>query len=121
MRPEVAVASGEVPGVTWITVVLSVAASDLSAAASAGDLVCATSSSGPLNPGPKPSASRSYACRVVDDEGSLPWSEEPSRTLSTGMAKMTTTAAAAAAATAGLRSTVPDQRAHGPGAPGAVA
>ena len=124
------------PGVTWITdvpwVVVSVrtlatfavwdsrASSDLSAAVSAGELVCATSSSGPLNPGPKPSASRSYACQVVVEEGSLPWSEVPSRKLSTGMAKMTMTAAATVASTAGERSTVPDQRAHRPLGPGAV-
>ena len=98
IRSDVAFASGEVPGVTWMTSVPAVGgdlahachvghpgqaglSSVRSAAASAGELVWATSSSGPLKPGPKPSASRSYACRVVVEAGSLPWSEEPSRRL----------------------------------------
>ena len=35
---------------------------------------------GPLNPGPKPSASRSYARRLVCSLGCVPWSAAPSRT-----------------------------------------
>ena len=35
---------------------------------------------GPLKPGPKPSARRSYARRAVCSVGCVPWSEAPSRT-----------------------------------------
>ena len=35
---------------------------------------------GPLKPGPKPSASRSYARRAVCSSGCVPWSDAPSRT-----------------------------------------
>ncbi len=96
MRSDVAFASGEVAGVTWMTSVPLVAASVLtlvtsptrgrpassvrSATASAGERVCATSSSGPLKPGPKPSASRSYACRVVlAYQAGLPGAHVPGR------------------------------------------
>src|SRR5215468_3491076 len=67
MRSDVAVASGDVPGVIWMTSVPCAAASGvtlatseisgrpassvLSAAASAGELVWATRMSGPLKPG----------------------------------------------------------------------
>src|SRR5260370_6251837 len=97
MRPDVAFASGDVRGVTWTTEMLCVAASvrtlamfavrgsracsDLSAATSARELARATSSSGPLNPGPKPLAYRTLACQVVGDYASYPWSDEPRRTL----------------------------------------
>ena len=37
---------------------------------------------GPLKPGPKPSASRSYARRLVCSVGCVPWSAAPSRTRS---------------------------------------
>src|SRR6266545_1046996 len=61
----------------WRTLVTSAtfgrrASSVRTAATSAGELVWATSSSGPLKPGPNPSASRSYACRVVVEEGRCP-------------------------------------------------
>jgi hypothetical protein len=75
MRVLVAAASGDVVGITLISVapwpgmgaetaampgsVLSVLASLASAAASVGEPVVATSCSGPLKPGPNPSASRS--------------------------------------------------------------
>ena len=52
---------------------------------------------------------------MVLDAGSLPASEEPSRTLSNGIASTSMTAAAAMASTAGLRWTVPAQRLHTPG------
>ena len=75
MRPEVAFASGDVPGITrmtsmpcaeakGVTFVTSATwgswfSSVFSAATSAGPPVWATRMSGPLKPGPKPSASRS--------------------------------------------------------------
>ena len=43
-------------------------------------------SSGPLVPGPKPVAMRSYACRCVVDVGRLPSSDSPRRIDSTGHA-----------------------------------
>jgi hypothetical protein len=88
MRSDVAFASGDLTGVTWMTSVPPGAASVRtlvtsatlgrpassvrSAARSAAELVRATSSSGPLKPGPKPPASRSYACRVMLEEGRCP-------------------------------------------------
>ena len=52
----------------------------------------AASKIGPLKPGPKPLASRSYARRVVSDDGSLPWSAAPRRIENTGRASVTSTA-----------------------------
>ena len=75
IRVLVALASGEVVGITLISEapwpgtgaetaaipgsVLSVSASRVNAAVAAGDPVVATSCSGPLKPGPNPSASSS--------------------------------------------------------------
>ena len=55
------------PGCVWIVV-----ASWVIASACAGSVVWATTSSGPLNPGPNPWASRSYAVRVVLPIASFP-------------------------------------------------
>src|SRR5258708_13531791 len=88
MRVLVAAASGEVVGITVISVaplpgmgaetaatpcsVLSVPVSLASAALSAGDPAVATSCSGPLKPGPTPPADRPYALRGVGDESAFP-------------------------------------------------
>jgi hypothetical protein len=74
----------------------------------------ATSCSGPLKPGPNPSLSRSYALRVVLAAGSLPWSEEPSRSDSTGAESASMMISATAARGLGCRSTKPAQRAQKP-------
>src|SRR5450631_4618399 len=115
MRSLVAVSWGEVVGTTWTMPSLapgadgkgvteatpgslrSLPANAVSAAASAGDFTSATSCKGPLKPGPKPCAIRSYALRVELPEGSLPESEEPSRSESIGNinTSMTTVAATA--------------------------
>ena len=132
IRSEVCLASGAVPGVTVMTstpcaggctatlvtsgTLASPCASRPSAAVSAADPVCATTSSAPLNPGPKPSASRSYAWRDVVDAGSLLASDEPSRRCSTGRASSSMTTVAAAASTAGRRCTVRAHRAQAPDA-----
>ena len=50
-----------------------------------------TSSSGPLNPGPNPRANTAYAWWVVDDDGSVEASEDPSRSPRMGRASTTTT------------------------------
>jgi hypothetical protein len=70
--------------------------------------------SGPLKPGPKPAASMSYALRVVVPVGLLPWSEEPSRSDSAGIASVAITTTATAASERGCRWRKPDQRAAAP-------
>ena len=68
----------------------------------------------PLKPAPKPSARRSYALRVVDDGGSWPASEDPSRSPSTGIARATMTTSAPAASGTRCRCTVTAQRGQKP-------
>ncbi len=122
---EVCTDSGEVVGVTVTTPtvapvfigiavtlatplrVLSSFVRVVSAAWSALVGAWATRVSGPLKPGPKPSASRSYALRVVVEAGSLPWSEEPRRSERVGMDSASITSRAAPASSFGRRSTVP--------------
>ena len=60
-----------------------------------------TSVSGPLNPGPKPCASRSYARFEVKEVGLLPASLFPSRSQSAGAASSSISDVAAIAAIAG--------------------
>lgn len=74
----------------------------------------ATTWSGPLNPGPNPSASMSYACRVVVDSWWLPWSVAPSRKESSGSARKAITTKASAAIERGRFWTYEDQRAASP-------
>ena len=131
-----AFASGEVAGVTWMTSVparggerrhaghvghlgqagLQRAAARLGPPPSGS---APPAAAGPLKPGPKPSASRSYAVpgggrrRVV----ALVRGAEPKAEHRDGE-HPTITAAAVTAKTAGLRSTVPDQRAHSPAGTG---
>ena len=88
------------PGVLRIA-----AASFVSAGRSAAPAVCATTVKGPLKPGPKAAASRSYALRVVEDAGLLPSSDAPRRSEKNGIASNTSTTAAAVESTIGRRST----------------
>src|SRR5262249_1290190 len=94
IRSEVCLASGDVVGVTWITstpafggwaptlatpgTLASAGVRRSPALVAGGEWAWATPSSGPLKPGPKPSASRSYAWRDVLDAGSLLASDAPS-------------------------------------------
>src|SRR6266487_3519558 len=65
--------------------------------------VLTTTNSGALKPGPNPADSASYARRVVRLVGSLPWSLEPNRRLTTGSARTTMISVASAANAAGRR------------------
>ena len=69
--------------------------------------------SGPFVPGPKPSVFRSYACRVIVSDGSLPASGKPSRMSSAGYASASSTSVATIAAGQGRRWTAWLQRAAG--------
>src|SRR4029078_12521080 len=55
----------------------TLAATGAIAVAGSSPSAVATSSSGPVNPGPKPSLRRACACLVVNDVGSLPASGKP--------------------------------------------
>ena len=70
-----------------------------------------TTCSGPLKPGPKPSASRSYAWRWVVDGGLVPASVMPRRIESSGTASSSITARPATRATTGRSVTRRAQRA----------
>ncbi len=72
--------------------------------------VWATTTSGPLNPGPKPSASRSYAARPVVEAGSLPASAKPSRMSSAGTDRAPSAATDTSSAVHGRRCTPRAQR-----------
>ena len=71
----------------------------------------AASRSGPLKPGPKPSASVSYAVRVVEPARSLPSSGWPSRRLAKGAASRSSTSVPAIVARHGRATSRSAQRA----------
>ncbi len=131
IRAVVAASSGAVVGTTWMRpmpvdlsgmvnavatpgVPATVVASCWNAAASLGEPISPTSWSGPLKPGPNPVASRSYASRVVDPAGSLPWSPVPSRSENSGMVSSTITPMATVESVRGRCDTYADQRAQKP-------
>jgi hypothetical protein len=141
IRSEVSFDCGEVVGITWTMPILepggiggaATLATPLrwptsptsrpSACWSAGAGVWATSWSGPLKPGPNPLASRSYACRVVVEDGLLPASEEPRRRENTGNVRTPMSTIATADSSPGRRWTTLAQRCHTPpllGVPAAV-
>src|ERR1035437_9691960 len=123
MSSRVAASWGEVVGTTWMMPSLAPGAAGkgvtdatpgslrslpvnaASAAVSAGDLTSATSCNGPLKPGPKPFAIKSYALRVELPEGSLPESEDPSRSERTGSINTSMTTIAPTANTLGRLAT----------------
>src|SRR5665811_882151 len=132
MSSLVAASWGEVVGTTWTMSTLapgavgkgvtdatpgslrSLPVNAASAAVSAGDFTSATSCNGPLKPGPKPFAIKSYALRVELPEGSLPESEDPSRSERTGSINTSMTTIAPTANTLGRLATSVDQRAQNP-------
>ena len=59
--------------------------------------------SGPLNPGPNPSANMSYARRTVVDSGAFPLSPKPKRIEASGAASTNNIAVALSAAVHGRR------------------
>ena len=69
-------------------------------------------SSGPLTPGPKPSLSRSYACRSVVDVGELDGSVSPSPSFITGTVRRSISTIEPAARRPGRRATFWPHRSH---------